>query len=518
MPTRCAKLGVAMRRLWGDTGGAILPYVTIMLVVIVGTSVLALDGARYMSLQSQLQKGADAMAIAGAVELDRLPDAITRATAAVNNLITTNSSLFGTGDRANVTVSSIQFLSSLPASDNTYPIPAANVLCSPPTCTSSDAIGARFIQVTVQPTTIPTILPAAFFGGTNSVTAGAAAVAGNDSVSCGLTPIFVCNPFEQPGDTYTEATERLQAAAVDPVSHRKLLRFADGDNNSGTWGPGDFGYLVPEPGTLPSDGCFSNAGNNIGTAMAAARPLVCVRQNGVDLQPGNTTEAVNGLNTRFGLYGNSMAQSCKTSYPPDVNVRKGYAAATGGQADTRWCRANPDGNPSGGTPTWPPGKNGKSLPVDSCFMSNSCSPANIGGSTWNCLTYWNASHPAALGHIPPPGCTAAATISRYDVYQYEISNNYLADANPTTGETGAPQCSPATARPNRRIIYTAIVNCGSSPVAIQSNAQNVPVAGFAKFFLTVPVPNASQNKPYAEFLGLVERGDGVLFDQVQLYR
>jgi hypothetical protein len=36
--------------------------VTLVLVVIVGPSVLALDGGRYMSLQTQLQKGADAPA------------------------------------------------------------------------------------------------------------------------------------------------------------------------------------------------------------------------------------------------------------------------------------------------------------------------------------------------------------------------------------------------------------------------------------------------------------------------
>jgi hypothetical protein len=43
-----------------------------MLVVIVGISVLALDGARYMSLQTELQNRADALALAGAAELDRL--------------------------------------------------------------------------------------------------------------------------------------------------------------------------------------------------------------------------------------------------------------------------------------------------------------------------------------------------------------------------------------------------------------------------------------------------------------
>ena len=74
----------------------ILPYTTLMLVVIVGVSVLAVDGARFMGLQTQLQNGSDALALAGAAELDRLPDSITRATNAINNLVS-NSTFFGTG-------------------------------------------------------------------------------------------------------------------------------------------------------------------------------------------------------------------------------------------------------------------------------------------------------------------------------------------------------------------------------------------------------------------------------------
>ena len=58
--------------LWRDESGVILPYVTVMLVVFVGVAALALDAARSLSLQTQLQKGADALAIAGAAELDRL--------------------------------------------------------------------------------------------------------------------------------------------------------------------------------------------------------------------------------------------------------------------------------------------------------------------------------------------------------------------------------------------------------------------------------------------------------------
>src|SRR5438067_9249037 len=82
------------RALWSDTQGLILPYVTMMLVVIVGVAVLALDGARYMSLQTQLQNGADALALAGAAELDRLPDSETRAIRAINSVLS-NPTLFG---------------------------------------------------------------------------------------------------------------------------------------------------------------------------------------------------------------------------------------------------------------------------------------------------------------------------------------------------------------------------------------------------------------------------------------
>src|SRR5262249_55718905 len=104
------------RAFWNDTSGVILPYVTVMVVVIVGLSVLALDGARFMSLQTQLQNGADALALAGAAELDRLPDAERRARTAIQRLLT-NSTLFGSGASRTIAVSNIKLYSRLPAND-----------------------------------------------------------------------------------------------------------------------------------------------------------------------------------------------------------------------------------------------------------------------------------------------------------------------------------------------------------------------------------------------------------------
>src|SRR6476619_2893330 len=82
----------SIKAFWRDTDGIILPYVTVMLIVIIGVSVLALDGSRYMSLQTQLQHGADALALAGAAELDRTPTAIERANKAIGFRCVANSS------------------------------------------------------------------------------------------------------------------------------------------------------------------------------------------------------------------------------------------------------------------------------------------------------------------------------------------------------------------------------------------------------------------------------------------
>jgi uncharacterized membrane protein len=147
--------------LWNDTSGIILPYVTMMLVVIVGLSVLAVDGARLMSLQTQLQNGADALALAGAAELDRLPDAESRARTAIERLLT-NSTLFGPSASRTIKVSNIEFYRRLPASD-------ASPMSAGTRATGSG--DARFVAVTVQPVTLSTILPAAFFGGSSTITA-----------------------------------------------------------------------------------------------------------------------------------------------------------------------------------------------------------------------------------------------------------------------------------------------------------------------------------------------------------
>src|SRR5436190_8042276 len=268
-----AAITKSIEALWGDTKGIILPYVTLMLVVIIGVAVLALDGSRYMSLQTQLQNGADALALAGAAELDRTPTAIERANKAIGFRCEANSStcqpiaggrglvsnwsLFGSGSDRNVRVAGIRFLRLLPVHDSD-PILPGNV--------TSDPTQAAFVEVTVKPIALPTILPASFFGGSNVLTVGAQAVAGFDQVVCDFTPIFICNPFETPGMTYRQAMTALVSASHDPASQRRLIRLAGTQEKTGAFGRGDFGYLTPTTGSLPTNFCGPITGGGIGQA------------------------------------------------------------------------------------------------------------------------------------------------------------------------------------------------------------------------------------------------------------
>ena len=517
--TVAAKIAQSIKAFWDDTDGVMLPYVTLMLVVIVGVSVLALDGSRYMSLQTQLQNGADALALAGAAELDRTPTAIERATKAIGfrceadsptcdpieggHRLITNSSLFGSGSDRNVRVARINFLRSLPPRDSDPILPGHR---------TSDPTQAAFVEVTAEPIALRTILPASFFGGSNVLTVGAQAVAGFDQVVCDFTPIFICNPFETGGMTYGEATEALVSASNNRTAQRKLIRLTATQEKIGAFGRGDFGYLTPTTGSLPAHACGPITGAGIGQALAASRPPTCLRLSGVDLQPANDQAAMDGLNTRFDIYANGF-ESCKANYVADANVRKGYTTL----GNVNWCNAKPSGG------NWPiADSHAAAFPLDQNMILASedgeqthvvAKIVAIGNGIWDCAGYWSVAHSAGPGSdFPPPGCTSTATISRYSVYQYEM--NYISDRSPGA-EIGAPRCNPLGIK-NRRILNAAIINCGSSPVAVTRNARDVPVAGFGKFFLTVPA--AAGAGPYAEFLGLIKPTDSVNHDMVQMYR
>jgi Flp pilus assembly protein TadG len=479
-----------------DCDGAILPYVAIMLIAIIGLAALAIDGSRLMSVQTQLQNAADALALAGAAELDRRPDSIVRAEAAVNGLIANPVTGAGIGQVAQV--AGVDFLRSLPPTDD-QPITSANI--------TDDPTLAAYVRVAVKPVSMLTLFPVSLIAGRRSVSIAAQAVAGYDQIICNATPLYVCNPFEAAGMSYYQATQALVEADRDPASQRRLIRLAGTQFGNGSYGAGTMGYIAADTGSLPTAGCGSGAGFGVPQALAASDVRACFRLSASNLLPSEDQLAMDGLNTRFDIYAHQFA-ACRI-YAPDQNVRKGFF--TVGNVD--WCNATPFG------PNWPvPGPSGTPLPPDqNMIRANGTFDTNValGNGTWNCAAYWSVAHAVGPGmNSPPPGCTGAATISRYSVYSYEM--NFLTDRS-LSAETGAPQCAPP-GEDNRRIVVAAIVNCGSSPVPMHADAQAVPAAAFGRFFLVLPAEPGTNGSPYAEFLGLVKRSDPLSKDLVQLYR
>lgn len=497
------------RQFWSDDDGVILPYVAIMLGVIIGLSALALEGSRLMSVQTQLQNDADALALAGAAELDRRPDSIFRARVAIQGLV--KNPISGAEIDQIAEVTSIDFLQSLPANDD-FPITTANL--------TNDPTLAAYVQVTLK---IANQMIFPLSAGLTSTTVGAQSVAGYDQIVCNAQPLFVCNPFETSGMTYFQATQALIEADHDPAATHRLVRLAGSQFKNG-YSAGDTGYLIPATGALPANTCGPDGEYGIPQALASTQLQACFRLSGINVVPGNDQPAVDALNTRFDIYANGF-RSCRT-YPPDQNVRKGFVTL----GNNSWCNAIP------APPNWPMlDPLAAPLPIDSNMIgaNQSFNPAvSLGDGTWNCAAYWSIAHAQGAGkNSPPLGCTTTATISRYDVYRYEL--NFLSDRSPAS-EIGGPQCNPPGAA-NRRVLTLPIVNCGSSPVPVFNNAKRVPVAAFGKFFLTLPADTGTNGNPgkflvvlpgdtgtsgnpYAEFLGLVERTDPLSTDMVQLNR
>jgi len=350
----------ALGRLRNDRSGISLIYVTIALPAIIGFALLAIDVSRVWSLQSSLQHAADSLALAAAGELDRSPTAIERADLAINSNMVTNPALFADApvDTIDKDAVSWRYLKDLPASD-ADPITAGYEVSGDPAVAPLEA---RFVEVTVTPVNITSFFPASFLGGSNLKQAGAVAVAGFDAAVCKFTPLFMCNPLEPAGNTDVNRSTELFEHLASRANRRRLMELSRSAQagEGQQCGPGNFGLLqTANMSTLPE----------IKEALASSTPEACFIQNNIETKTGDPVQAppIKGaLNTRFDLYGPGFSSS---SYPPSVNVRKGYIGPA--------CNPDPADDPTVAM----------GLPRDGCFevgSTSTCGGVNgrLGDGKW----------------------------------------------------------------------------------------------------------------------------------------
>ncbi len=459
-----------------DESGVILPLVGLMFVALLGLAAFALDIPRYFDLQTQLQKGADACALAAAAELDGDADAIQRAQNAMDNLVgSANSSWAGV-----VQCQTPTFYASLPASD-----------ASPMGAPTADPNAARFAEVTTTPTSISSFLPLTLLGLANNVlTARATAVAGFSETICQSSPIFVCNGTGV-NDMTDEATMKgKEVALVAPP---------------GTgFSPGNFGFL--------NVGC--TGAQCLDKALGQDDNGLCINVNLIDTSTGQKASTSDYFNTRFGLYENNAKSADPNLFSPDVNVRDGYVPTSKGGGSSCSANQTPGLTPSTACP----------YPDDSSISSSFCNgpgtygAAAIGNGDWqsNLSAYWSANY--GTGSNAPPQPAASSVPTRYDLYKYENSTTFkgksLLSIKSAGGETGAPLCY--AGQSNRRLLYAAVVDCSQ----LGGGRTNVRPEGVATFFLLQPAQGSGFGTMLGEYVGYSAPNDasGIVHDVSQLYR
>lgn len=509
-----------MRGLFRDESGSALIYVTVLLTVLGGVGVLAMDVGRLSTIHSQMQNAADAASLAGAQELDGRADAITRATNAVAAVI--NRQDFGDTPGmvaaptatcgGGTTTNCLRFLSSLPASDDA-PISGGNVTTNP--------TEARFIEVRLAPVGFSAMFAATAGAAANARTGqvAATAVAGNDPLICGVPPLVMCKPSNP--------------NALDPGKMIKSFM----QPSSGAGG-GSASYLGGQFGLLcPADDATNCGAQAVGQNIASITGT-CVRAADMAMKAGVSLQQVRaGLNARFDWWlpqasdGNGPWRE-QAAYVPARNVTQGTEPKGSPlSASTQCDRQALDPTESA------------ALPRDTCLENGGC--ARFGNGNYNLTPYVDINHGGSEGFLDSyRGQFRNGTSSpmRFEIYRAEIENTAIVQPGQTisgggtTTENGAPQCFKDTAAVStpdytwfdgaptndlrllrdRRVLPVVVADCNAAGFDPKSFAPDDIIF----VFLTEPMGDPAGSTIYVESLGPAN-GDAVEQmhrDVVQIYR
>ena len=501
-------------RFFKSENGYVLTIALLFVPVFLIVALLVIDLGRANNHHSDLQAAADALALAGARELDGGTDAITRAEAAMQKLV--NSASFRSPDNEEdfdrLTLTSVSsgdddfvviFLSAIPASDDT-PINQAWV-------DSNRATGggdAQYVYVRTQTERFLAFFASALETVTGQITISATAVASSRASACDVTPLYICNPFEDEPEGVD-----LQGAFAQGRLHGRLVKLHP--PGSSTAGPGNFGFLQT------SDSASAAA---IRAFFAGAYVPECYDASTVETKPGAAVSIRTGINIRFDIY-DAPFKNGADLYPPAYNVRKGYQHQNIGGAGAQPCKKQELPDPLDPSQFLGFPENATMAQPGSGVLG-----ASIGSGDWDLVSYWNVNHanndPADPAYVDPtspgevtalydaignsmPGATSpgADMPSRYDVYRHEIEeslalNNLVGDLSPG-GETGAPICSATQSgalpppdpsinalQKDRRVLFAAIVDCLANP---HNGASTLPVNSFASIFMASPMEKNSSD-------------------------
>lgn len=531
-----------MRQFKKNQRGFALVFAILLMPVFIGFAFVIIDVGRGNNAHADLSAAADALALAGARELDGGPDAIDRATSAMTQVTNSVGMLAPTGPDQLITLIyenapgnafQVAFLTDIPTYD-TDPIDAAWLIAN----RTTDSASASYIYVRAQSRNLDSIFfnPASMLGA--SVPLGAVAVATMTSAVCDVPPLYICNPFEYDDSSPPQYVgDQLQTNFARGDLHGRMIRLHPAGNATHT--PGNFGFLSV------NDEDVNNGARAISDLFAGARNSTCYSADTVETKPGASNSIRSGLNTRFDIfmapYQNGGANGPNSfTARSSQNVRKGIYPDRNGP-NIQDCVAQGGGIDSGAKigddHVWDPTSgfdadgiydfayglpdNNTMYPPNTdgtASMNSGIAGAYVGVGAWDVQSYLDRNYgansvnsatipnsfPGDANTYSGPGFVGQ---SRYDVYQWEQSNpsaygfqdRAAGDPSVTNpainGESGNALCAPgavepwdpnnAAGLPDPRVLIVAVVDCGTN--SNQNGRAEFPVNSYASVFMTRPM-------------------------------
>lgn len=468
----------SLRAFGSDRSGAVAASYALALPMLVALAGVGFDYGRMVSLDTELQNGADQAALAAVTQLDGQTGACNRAIAALSTFVR-NDSLLAT------TAGAITFASETGCDatgsirfwkDKAKTIPAL-----------ADA-DANFIEVGVQMRSVQYALTP-IVGATNPQL-NAWAMAGIGGAICGTSVLSYCNP-SLPAD-------------FDADAYKGRGIVVGGKSGSGSWG-----YLQ-----LP--GATNSSKEDVEEALAQDQPAIeCRSTSGnPEVVAGSPTGLVSAVNTRFDMFVKNITNPnspCEvlSDCSPAVNVIKDVVERKNGQ-NAVWELPNKQFSPKAASGAYNPSTaydadnniDAMGLPRDLCHYGTygqTCANGltgntqDIGTGNWARQDYFTKVHP---GEILPSN---VSSMTRYETYLWEIEKNSLLPAGgikigANTWYGRPVTVAASTSAFDRRVITVAFTR-GTNGSCPGQSSPSVPVLDWVEVFFVEPGVSARGNYP-----------------------
>lgn len=455
-----------LSRLINDQSGAVAATYALALVGLVSAAGVGYDFARLATMSSELHNAADQAALAAATQLDGTANAITNAKARASDLVQNKTLLSNDGGTTAIAIDANAFA---------FYKTKADAEADDTSKATTDPTLARYVRLKV-------VTRQAYYAFTPIVNAlssgavGAAATAGLGSAVCKVPPVMMCNTAVDP-TTFSVAS----------LIGKGLLLKATG--GSGSWAPGDFGFLDVGAGSGASDLSKLIAYGTV--------PGDCTDFANPSTEPGALSSVIDDFNTRFDIFNGGDSINCysQSLCPGSDNSRKDLVQSGNLTTASTLTQQDCGLKTGGGSKGWDISPNPyRPITAAVCSASNKCGQNGTGGSsttypdamgysrdldqatgdplatggprigsgTWDVNAYWNVNY--GTNYAGQVNGKSAPT--RYEVYRWERTNaNASRQFNSSGNYTDfkVPMCragaAPGATSPDRRVLPVAVVNC-----------------------------------------------------------